>query len=197
LSVYRRLIENLGIHSEKRIAINAIPVKFKNFHYNDDSNTHTAASIIKNGYVTFDGVELEVSSGKNIVRNLDSEMTDPDTINSNVDYIVPAKPHLIDDDNIIESVNNFMRTCFPEYTDFKSSDDTILERRIKEVIDNNGGFQTDPNNGKPYVYFKKNNRKVSADSEIAIIDTLKKEWKEAKSLSKVKASNIKTLLLKA
>lgn len=195
LSIYRRLLQQMNLTTQKSIGINVIPVQFANFAYEDDGvNPETT------GRVTFTGVELEKHGMKsvNIIKDLDQD----DMINGvdeNLNVIMPNTAPVQDDAQITSKVQEFMKKVFPDYADFRDhTDESKIDQRIKDMIERNGGIQTDPEIGNEVRLYLKNSKKVyKGTSEMDIFNQIKEEWTKASTAANDRAQRMHKILLEA
>jgi hypothetical protein len=82
-----------------------------------------------------------------------------------------------------------MKKVFPDYADFRDhTDESKIDQRIKDMIERNGGIQTDPEIGNEVRLYLKNSKKVyKGTSEMDIFNQIKEEWTKASTAANDRA----------
>lgn len=204
LAIYRRLIKQLDIINQGQISVNIIPIQFKNYSYKDELDNLSIDDIKnqekilrKSGYATITGIYLDQINSKNIIKELDAEMS-PE-IEENLNLFLEEPILIQNDDQVQQQVNTFIQKIAPEWYDFRDvNNNETLDEKVVKFIDRNGGIKKSENDdGGFYFYYKKINKIYTGNTKEEILNQIKDFWKKSRGRAQKSAEYIQQSLFDA
>lgn len=184
LAVYRRILQQLGLNSEKGIRLWVVPMKFQNFQVNAE------------GKVITQGISLRESGVFEELPNSRATLNEErySKIENNLDNSFQSTyVEDVSSDKILSKIKTWIEKVFPQYAKIKDiSDENIKEYLKKRKVYNEetGTWGYKRWKGGELLY-------PNCKSEEELVSKVKKEWEDNRNRNYDRVKDIKRTLLEA
>lgn len=182
LAVYRRILQQLGINSEKGIRLWVVPIQFENFDMDKTTNKVTLSGIKFRDTKIFE----ELPNSRSTIN--EARYT---TIENNLDQ--SFKSEYVEDvstDKILSKTKNWISKVFPQY--YKITE--VTDENVQKYLEKRKVYNEETNTWGFKRYKKGELLFPNCKSEEELVSKVKKEWEDNRNRNYEKTKDIKRAL---